>query len=483
MIDLRKLMASAFVVLLVASLGAACSDDTDSGGQGGGDECASGESFNVLSGRCEPIARGNNDNNSGSDGATTPGVDGGTDPGSDAGGTEQCPEGQSYNPVSGYCEPDGSETDAGTNPGEDGGSSYDGGPIGGTCGPGTVIGKACAPSGELLAGATVTIEGFDCDGNTYTDTVQTDANGSFQFDDVPAGQHTLTISTGSFSRNQTIIVQNGQTLDLSSAAAKVCLDGGSVKIAVIEGAYDHVAGILDDLQLDYDIKGNDKMSSLFEPNGRYSDSLAFLKDSAAMSQYDIIFINCGELWNVMGQNNSGDVPTVIANLSSYLSAGNSLYVSDWSHPFLEKVFADAVDFHGDDQTINDARIGYAPQTISAQVTSQGLQTALGNTQATIEFPHDPSANPPIINNNWVVAEGAGASSTIHLQGDAQLCSQPFSSLSRCDSAAGTQPSSPLLISYQGAGGGTAIYTAFHNERQSALNQDMEKILKFLIFQL
>lgn len=202
-----------------------------------------------------------------------------------------------------------------------------------------------------------------------------------------------------------------------------------------------------------------------------------------MSQYDIIFINCGELWNVMAQSNPGDVSTVVANLSSYLSSGNSLYVSDWSHPFLERVFADAVDFYGDDTDINNARIGYAPQTIAAQVNSPGLQTALGNTQATIEFPHDELANPPVINNNWVVAEGAGASSTIHLSGDAQLCSQPFSSTNRCDSAAGTQPSSPLLISYQGPGGGTAIYTAFHNERQAALNQDMEKILKFLIFQL
>ncbi len=146
----------------------------------------------------------------------------------------------------------------------------------------------------------------------------------------------------------------------------------------------------------------------------------------------------------------------------------------------DTVIADAVDFYGDDTDVNNARIGYAPQTIAAEVTSTGLQNALGSSQATIEFPHD-GVN--VINNNWVVAEGASASSTIHLSGDAQLCDQPFSSTNRCDSAAGTQPDSPLLISYKDASGGTAIYTAFHNEHQTTLNQDMETILKFLIFQL
>jgi hypothetical protein len=475
MMTMDRYVASAFLVLVMGCFAVACSDDTTEE-SGGAQNCAAGESYNSLSGQCEPELRGDNNagtNNAGTNNAGT--NNGGTNNGgSNNGGTNN---GGSNNNNNGGDAGPGDDSGGNNNPGDDGG----GGELG--CGPGAIIGKACAPSGEVLGGATVTIEGFDCDGNAYTDTVQTNTDGEFQFDDVPSGQHTVTISTGSFSRNQTVIVQHGETLDLSTAAAKICLDGGNVKIAVIEGAYDHVSGILDDLALDYDVKGDDKVSNFLEPNGRYSDSVAFLKNSSAMAEYDIIFINCGELWNRLGQNNPGDVSTIISNLASYLGSGNSLYVSDWSHPFLEKVYADAVDFHGDDQTINDARIGYAPQTISAAVTSPGLQNVLGSSQATIDFPHDPYATPAIINNNWVMAEGAGAASTIHLSGDALLCPQPFSPTSSCNSSAGTQPDSPLLVSYKNASGGTAVYTSFHNERQAAINQDMEKILKFLIFQL
>jgi hypothetical protein len=441
-----------------------CSDDDSSGG-GGAEECEAWEQFNPVTDQCEMQRRSADDTGgqTGSDAGTTDaqmGDDTDQGGGDDGGATGD----------TGTASDTGQTTDTGGQSGSDGGSQ--------ACGPGEIIGTACAPSGERLSGADVTLDGVDCDGNSFTLTATTDSNGDFQFSDVPAGQHSLTISTGSFSRSQPVIVQAGATVDLTSATSKVCLDSSSVDIAVVEGSYDHVAGILDDLQLDYTVEGDDAVPlfSTSPPSGA-----EFLSDMTRMSQYDIIFINCGELWNRMEGLHQSQLDTMISNLETYVRSGNSLYVSDWSHPFVEKIFPDAVDFRGDDTVINDPRIGYAPQTISATVASSEMQGVLGQSSAQIEFPHD-GVN--VINNHWVVAEGAGASSTIHLEGDAQLCPSSFTSGATCDSSSGTQSTAPLLVTYEDPGSaGTVIFTSFHNERQSSLNQDMERILKFLIFQL
>ncbi|MGM0556697.1 MAG: carboxypeptidase-like regulatory domain-containing protein [Myxococcota bacterium] len=440
-----------------------CSDDDSSGGISA-DDCEAWEQFNPVTEQCEMQRRSADDSGgqTGSDAGTSDsggqtGDDTGTSGGDDGGATGDDTGGQTG-------------TDTGGQTGTDGGTQE--------CGPGDIIGTACAPSGERLSGADVTLDGYDCDGNSFTLTATTDGDGNFEFSDVPAGQHTLTISTGSFSRSQPVIVEAGSTVDLTSATSKVCLDSSSVEIAVVEGAYDHVSGILDDLQLDYTVEGDDEVAlfSTDPPSGA-----EFLSDMNRMSQYDIIFINCGELWNRMEGLHQSQLNTMLSNLEAYVKDGNSLYVSDWSHPFIEKIFPDAVDFRGDDTVVNDPRIGYAPQTISATVASSEMQGVLGQSTAQIEFPHD---GVDIINNHWVVAEGAGASSTIHLEGDAELCPSSFSSGATCSSSSGTQPAAPLLVTYEDPGsGGTVIFTSFHNERQSALNQDMERILKFLIFQL
>ncbi len=461
MFELRKVVNRALLVIAFACLAAACSDDTSTGG--GAQDCEAGEEFNELEGICEPRARNNSAPNNSAPNNSSPNntsddPDAGDDDDGGNGGEEDAGDADQGND-----QPDGDDSDPDVP--ED-------------CGPGDVIGMACAPSGERLGGATVTIEGNDCDGNPFTETTTTDSNGEYSFADIPAGQHTLTVSSGSFSSNQPIIVHTGETLDLSLSNSKVCLDGGNVEIAVIEGAYDHVSGVLDDLQLDYDVKGDDKPSDFINPNGRYADSRDFFLDQSAMAQYDIIFINCGELWNQLEANNPNTIDSIVNNITLFVDNGGSLYAADWSHPFMERVYADAVDFLGDDTNINEARRGYAPQTITAEVTSPAMQNVLGQNQATIEFPHNP---PNVINTHWVVAEGVGAGSTVHLSGDAELCTSHFDG-TECQQGGGTQADSPLLVTYKNQSGGTAIYTAFHNERQG-VNTDTEQILKFLIFQL
>jgi hypothetical protein len=99
-------------------------------------------------------------------------------------------------------------------------------------------------------------------------------------------------------------------------------------------------------------------------------------------------------------------------------------------------------------------------------------------QTPIEFPHQP---PVISNDHWVVAEGANSSATIHLSGNTALCRLTVHD--SCASGGPTVTNAPLLVTYQDPSGGSVVFTSFHNERQTNLSQNMEQILRFLIFQL
>jgi hypothetical protein len=482
---LRRYLQRLLVVAALLSLVAACSDDTETGDEA--QDCDPGLSYNPISGQCEPETTNNStSNNSTTNNSTT----NNSTTNNSTSNNSTSNNSTSNNSTTNNSTTNNSTTNNSTSNNSTSNNSTSNNSTSNNsttnnqqCGPGDIIGKSCAPSGEVLAGATVTLDGFDCDGNAYpTRTTTTDANGEYTFDDVPSGQHTITVTSGSFNRQQQVYVQPGQTLDLSTGAAKVCFESGNVEIAVIEGSYDAVEEILDDLGLDYDVRGDDQTGgSILNPSPP-PETHAFLMDLNAMREYDIIFINCGDLWDALQSSAPGDMSTIISNIKAFLDDGNSLYASDWAHPFIENVYPDAVDFYGNDSNVNEARIGYAPQTVQAEV-SPDISNVLGHSSPTIEFPHDPYANPPIINTHWVVAEGVGANSTRHLWSDVDLCESHFSAGASCDRRASTQSDAPILVTHKAPSGGTAIFTSFHNKRQHDLNDDMEKIMRFLIFQL
>lgn len=429
-------MKRVFWLCLVGVMLGACGNDTTKK-EGPSTDCPIGESYNPILARCVQVQ--------------TPPGNGGNGTDADAGNN---------NNTSSDSGPDNS-TDV-TNPPDD-----DTGPTNpippDVCGTGTIIGVACAPSGELLAAADVTVTGIDCaTGEPFELTTRTDSNGLFELENVPAGTHTLRVHTGSFESQNNVIVRADNTTDLT--VSKVCVDQ-SVEIAVIQGNYDHVEGVLDVLNLDYTIVGND---ALLDQRAR-----TFLNDLNAMNQYDIIFINCGDLWSNLVFYGTA---TIIANLRAYVQGGKSLYIADWSAPFAQAAFPEMIDYLGVDTVVDDARQGYAPQTIDAAVMSPALQAALGHNTAQIAFPQDVPNG--VINNNWAIAVGAGPQSTVHLQGDALLCGG-----GNCSTPGGTQTDAALLVTYKAPSGGTVVFTSFHNEQQVTLNQDMERILRFLIFQL
>jgi len=464
----RERSWTSWLGVLVLCVGAlvvvGCSDEVDEG-EPGDDAvtCELGERYNPILGRCEleDVRPGVNNITPNPNNQTTPG-------GTNNGNTTPNQNNTSMNPDMGGTTPDM------------------GGPDPTVCGYGEVRGVACAPSGDVLGAATVTIEGVDCHngGAPVMRTTQTGGDGFYSFEDLPSGVYTVRITSGSFSRELTVDVFDGQTVDLTRRTSKECIGRADVSIAVVSGLYDDVEGILRDLGLDFDIKGNDGGNG--STNNRFQEALNFLQDLDEMNQYDIIFINCGELYNRILESQPLAREPIMNNLMAYIAAGGSLYGSDWSSMFVEGAAPEAVDFLGDDTSVRDARDGYAPQLLMASVNSQALQTVLGTATVEIDFPHDPQNN--LFNNNWAMVEGANMNAVVHLSGTVSRCADPIPLIDMmpCTRIDGSLQNAPLLVSYKDPmSGGAVVFTSFHNHTSPSapISEEIKQILKFLIFQL
>ena len=421
------------LALFVLFFAMACGEDVVEGTNQGGGECPDGYTQNPITGQCVVAGTGGGgdvgDGSSGDGGGS--GGGGGTGDGGSGDGT--------------------SGGDGGSGDGTGGGSTNP--PEEQPCGNGAINGQACTPDQQTLPGANVSVSGVDCEGNPFEITTQADFNGNFSLDEVPAGDHELVVSQGSFSGVQIVRVFPGDTTDLSADGKKACLDGSGVPIAVLGGSYDDVGSLLRSLQIDFDSKGNDLLG--------ISQAQSFLGDLDEMLRYQILFIECGGLWAALPGAFGGlfgggvDMNVVKANIRQFVESGRSLYVSDQAYRFVNDIFPEAANFASN--TLN----GVGDQMITADVVSNEMLTLLGTNQADLYFNLA----------GWAVVESITAPSIAHFRGDA-------------NTGDGIMSDIPLLVSYtHPTNGGKVIYTSFHNSEQGNLGGDMEEVLRFLIFQL
>src|SRR5581483_6863157 len=182
----------------------------------------------------------------------------------------------------------------------------------------------CASDGQSwLAGATVSCTRPD---GTVAQTT-TDGNGHYTLTGVPSGQQTIDITKGSFSTSITVNVVADQTTTVPDDQCSIT--NPAVKIAVVSGQYDNVQQVLTDLGVDpanvttYDGIGTQ------DPFGGGSPSpwaSQLLDDYATLSQYNIVFFNCGvDDEHIDGVDFCGDPATVdstaIANLKQFVQNG------------------------------------------------------------------------------------------------------------------------------------------------------------------
>jgi hypothetical protein len=335
------------------------------------------------------------------------------------------------------------------------------------CPAGSVLGRACAPSGVLwLSDAVVSVDAVDCAGQPVHAESTTDLDGYYRLDGVPAGEVELHIRKGSFATTAAVTIPAGSTLDLTGRDQKICFSRHSARIAVLTGAFDRVERVLDQLGLAYTTySGTDAAV----PTG-----LQLLVEPTELGRYDIVLVNCGlNYWSTI-RNQPARWQTIMENLRGFLRAGGSLYASDWAFKLVEDPFPAFLDFNGIDSDPDNVNSGFAPQTIAATIEDPPLAHLLGGPSVSIAFPNQ---YPDALSNNWALMVGASAETRVLVRGDAHQCQE----IQRCYESGPVHPGAPLLASFRPYGSGKVIFTSFHFE--TIASETVLTLLRYLIFLL
>lgn len=384
------------------------------------------------------------------------------------------------------CLIDPSLCDAGVGPVVDAGApdagALDAGPgpdAGHVCMFGSITGRVCAPDQQTwVNGATVTLDGTDCNGLPVHASTTSGSDGSFRLDDLPPGQWTVHAELGQFKQDTPVTVVAAKTTAIPDN--QLCVAQKTVKLAVVTGTADKIENLLSALNLTYTTYAGD-------PASFGQGAAPFLSSLAAMKQYDMIFFDCGaaKLSGVSTIDFGANAAAIQQNLRDYVAQGGSVYASDWALLFTVYSAPGAFSFltNGGGAVANpfnaNLLMGYAPQTVIAQVTDPGLATFLGKGEVTITFPNQSGA----YSAHWGLLQSIDPTATVLVQASTvQTCTTADT---KCQAPGVNATSIPLAVELRLAGTGVrkghVVYTAFHNIAQST--DDVSKILKYLILHL
>ena len=174
---------------------------------------------------------------------------------------------------------------------------------------GKVTGTVLSKNGQQSIGGALVFSFDDDHELIYT---RSDENGQFVLQ-LPTGNREIHIQTGdgsNFRTNFSVDIQKDVTLTIDGEQSKL---NQVANIAYVSGAFDVIEDLISNL-------------------GYNATQISFsdLADYAIVSQYDIIFLNCGSRnVSLASLNNTIDV-----NLAQFVTNGGSLYASDWALAYL-----------------------------------------------------------------------------------------------------------------------------------------------------
>lgn len=227
---------------------------------------------------------------------------------------------------------------------------------------GKVEGKVTANNGTKAIGGAIV---FTIDSNHKVYHTYSDADGNFSLT-APEGSTTLHIQTGdgrNFRTEIPVTVKKNETITVPVTESKLTQ---VAKMAYVKGNYDEIEDIVTAL-------------GYTATEITYQD----LKNLNKISQYDIIFLNCGSrgITETGTSTPSNDV-LVYTNLSTFVTNGGSLYSSDWASAYLVGGDTNTNMCNAAGGFINDnllclKNIGTATTYANCSVSNAALATAVG----------------------------------------------------------------------------------------------------------
>lgn len=348
------------------------------------------------------------------------------------------------------------------------------------CGTASVSGVVCAPSGEPVVGAEVVIQIQTCMGGLSTHQAITDSEGNYALIGVAAGSGTMTIRAGSFEDQFSLTLGSGEQRDLSQG--QTCFRANTTRLAVITGGFDSIENSIAQLGFDYDSYCGGSSSA---------GARLLLSDPALLSQYDVIFINCGTMIDF----DSFEGQQRLRNLQTFVNNGGSVYASDLSAGIIDRAFPGIFNFsyeYYQSQSVSECCSCGANcppycglQTQSTMIDHSGSvcmgtmpswdEECLDHSSDVMGYGVNGMMRAQILNQNMRSALGRDQMD-IHLDssGWVQINYSPYVQNL-------IQGAYPLMVRYTAPSGGRVIYTSFHNEQQPS--QDLQQILSTLIFEL
>jgi len=321
---------------------------------------------------------------------------------------------------------------------------------------GEVAGRVCAPDGETwLADAevSVTLE----DGTVLS--TSTNGEGRYLLEDLPEGEHTLTIVKGSFTTTIDITIVGDERTEIPEDQCELEQDLG---IAVVAGEWDDVRSVLLNVGIDA------ATITDYPANGGHA---ALLTDYEVLSQYDIVFFNCGAAALEADYLNS---QVMKDNLRAFVEAGGSVYASDQAYDIVEQAFPEKIEFlHDDLPAPQRAQFGHVMEAVPAQITDLALATAMGTNSIELHYPL----------SAWAVMRSVASDVRVFIRGNADVQLVTFFGITTglpISYSDQTLNNVPHTVSFN-HGEGSVVFTSFHQE--PGINLDMERVLQLLVFEL
>lgn len=278
------------------------------------------------------------------------------------------------------------------------------------------------------------------------------------------------------------------------------------KMAVVTGNYDEIQNVLAklgfgtvdeygtlDKNQDYDftlIDGNDNLD-----DGEFMNLDEFLSESENLSEYDIIFFNCGIADDELSQD-----PQVLANLQEYVEEGGKIYATDWSFNFVEDPFPSFIDFYNDEEDAevgedhHTAKIGEGGQTVDADIKNDDLAAWLENVpvnNGTIEedcyslAEEDVDARDGALNDDGTVTIGDFLGGWVVIDGDhAGYENESEVWIKGVIESFEGFADKPLTVT-KDIGDGRLLYSSYHTAHNCPTQGfwPQERILQYLVFEL